>query len=270
MLFLAITPKVMAQCEEPVQLPYLADVESATAPSLPECMSTMWNSFASQAVFESSEGPVPGFTGKVLAYDTTISTEFGMPADAAVSVYLSTPAFEMVQGTAYKILFRYANSGANLTIGSLGIYLAGPDGAWTDIGLIENITGATPTDYASAEFTPPSTGIYRLNFAVMSEGTQGLLYMDDIEVQTLGIMGAQDNALSGLTLYPNPVNDILNIQYNAPVDSVELYNTAGQLLLAERSNTSLTEINLGNLASGVYIAHINSGSKSEIARIIKE
>jgi len=55
-LLLAAAPGAIAQCQEPVQLPYLADFESVTVPELPGCMYSVWDSFASYEIFESIPG----------------------------------------------------------------------------------------------------------------------------------------------------------------------------------------------------------------------
>lgn len=269
LLVLAVAPKASAQCQESTALPYTADIESAALSSLPECMEAMWDFFSSQEMFETIEAPVPGFTGKILAYDTTINTEFGMPANAAVGSRLYTPLLPLVQGTAYTISFRYGNSDPNLTIDLLSIALNSM-GETVEIDDLGNITGATATDYVSAEFTPPSTGDYAISLAVVSEGTQGLLYLDDISVQSLGVMGTEDRMLSGVSLYPNPAKSVVTLSNITAIDAIELYNSTGQLLLAETPKAALATLDLSILASGMYIAHIRSGAQLEKKKIIKE
>jgi Secretion system C-terminal sorting domain len=264
-LLLAIAPEAMAQCEDPTELPYMADIETVFTPSLPQCMTTMWDSFASQEVFESSGIPVTGLTGNVLAYDTTINTKFGMPPNAWIRSSLALPKFQMEQGMAYTVSFRYANSEPNLIIGGLTVYLDN-----TQIGGLVNITGATAANYVTADFTPATTGEHYIFLTVESEGTQGQLFIDDIEVKSTGVMGTKDKAISGLSIYPNPARSMVTLSNNAVIDSVEMYSTTGQLVLAERPNTLSSDINLGALSSGIYIAHIRSGSQFKKARIIKE
>lgn len=53
-------------------------------------------------------------------------------------------------------------------------------------------------------------------------------------------------------LYPNPASDILNIEFNEAIKSVEIYSLQGQKVL----ETNQTEINISNLASGMYIVKV--------------
>ena len=53
-------------------------------------------------------------------------------------------------------------------------------------------------------------------------------------------------------LYPNPASDILNIEFNEAIKSVEIYSLQGQKVI----ETNQTEINISNLASGMYIVKV--------------
>lgn len=53
-------------------------------------------------------------------------------------------------------------------------------------------------------------------------------------------------------LYPNPASDILNIEFNEAIKSVEIYSLHGQKVI----ETNQTEINISNLASGMYIVKV--------------
>jgi len=70
-----------------------------------------------------------------------------------------------------------------------------------------------------------------------------------------------------VALYPNPVQDILNVQMGDEIKSVAIYNLQGQKVLESNQK----QINISNLHSGVYMVRIedeNSGVATK--RIIKE
>lgn len=75
--------------------------------------------------------------------------------------------------------------------------------------------------------------------------------------------GLSNTLHNNIFVYPNPVKDILHIQYEADtLPDVRLYNLAGQLLLSSRSKL----INMTGYAQGMYIIHINDYK----VKIIKE
>ncbi len=73
---------------------------------------------------------------------------------------------------------------------------------------------------------------------------------------------------SSFILYPNPVKDIITIQFDAEIENVELYNYSGQKMkIVVRDN----RINMSNLASGLYILKAKTTTGIEVKkRIIKE
>jgi len=77
---------------------------------------------------------------------------------------------------------------------------------------------------------------------------------------------AENNVNQGLLVYPNPANDVLNIQSNELSFAYTLLNSTGQIVLKGTSNQSRTELELDNLTNGVYILHIE-GQKSEFIKV---
>lgn len=69
--------------------------------------------------------------------------------------------------------------------------------------------------------------------------------------------------------YPNPVNDVLTLQYSQSIDSVEVYNLVGQLVLKKQDTASKIQLNMSELASGNYIARITSQGIIKNVKIIK-
>ena len=53
-------------------------------------------------------------------------------------------------------------------------------------------------------------------------------------------------------LYPNPASDILNIEFNEAIKSVEIYSLQGQKVLSATSK----DINISNLTNGIYMVRV--------------
>ena len=71
-----------------------------------------------------------------------------------------------------------------------------------------------------------------------------------------GIKALSDNKYQ-VTVYPNPSTNIIHIQINENENtSIELYNTIGQKIFAQKLQAHETELNIGDLSSGIYTAQI--------------
>ena len=83
-------------------------------------------------------------------------------------------------------------------------------------------------------------------------------------------LSTSDFDASKLSFYPNPVKDVLNINYNVAIEKVEIYNVLGQLLLTKKPNLTKINMNLSHLNKGAYIATIYSNGNKSSIKILKE
>ena len=79
------------------------------------------------------------------------------------------------------------------------------------------------------------------------------------------ILETEDINQVTFTLYPNPTQDILNIESQEPIDSVQIYSLNG-VLVKEGNNTSLR---VSELPSGVYFVRILINNKTLTKKFIK-
>ncbi len=105
-------------------------------------------------------------------------------------------------------------------------------------------------------FTPPTNGSWIKDIATS--------YSDNCAALNSTVFADA----SSFILYPNPVKDIITIQFDAEIENVELYNYSGQKTkIVVRDN----RINMSNLASGLYILKVKTTTGIEVKkRIIKE
>lgn len=90
------------------------------------------------------------------------------------------------------------------------------------------------------------------------------VFLDD------AVMNVSDLNQSDLTLYPNPVKDILNFNSKKQIQNISAYNVAGQQVI-NNAKTLNGKLNVASLAPGVYVFKITlEGGKTETFKIIKK
>ena len=89
---------------------------------------------------------------------------------------------------------------------------------------------------------------------------------------TTGATASIDDYDSKLfSVFPNPVIDILNIDGNASIDSIEIINQLGQSVLEVDINSMFNnQINLSKLNTGIYFVKVKSASKTQTLQILKQ
>jgi len=76
-------------------------------------------------------------------------------------------------------------------------------------------------------------------------------------------------SMATMTIYPNPVMDVLNIQSEDAVAKVEIFSVSGSLVKAVNAN-SITSISVPELPKGVYLVRTsNASGKQQITKINK-
>ncbi len=77
-------------------------------------------------------------------------------------------------------------------------------------------------------------------------------------------LGSEDFNKLSFALYPNPTQDVLNIDSQEPVDSVRIYSINGSLIKETNPSISVSE-----LSKGLYFAQINVGGNTITKKFIK-
>lgn len=83
-------------------------------------------------------------------------------------------------------------------------------------------------------------------------------------------MATQEVAKSRVSVYPNPVKNILNLKADKNIQKVELLNAAGQKVQSGKPNTKEVEINMGSLPKGVYVVKYTIESKTASEKVVKK
>ena len=82
---------------------------------------------------------------------------------------------------------------------------------------------------------------------------------------------SNQNDKKSLNIYPNPGSDLIRINAgNVFIESIEIKNTLGQTVSCQSNiNRESSEVNIADLAQGVYFLKINSGNQNLTGYFIK-
>ncbi|WP_158848590.1 T9SS type A sorting domain-containing protein [Algibacter sp. L1A34] len=136
-------------------------------------------------------------------------------------------------------------------------------------------TPVTITD--SANFVAGGMSIANVTLYVPSGATQD--YIDAGWVGFKNIVEGSAPTLStnnleqelGLSLYPNPTNGVVNVKNSSNTNvAITVYDLNGRALLNKKVTNTTSEINITNLASGVYLFKVKSENGEFVKRILKQ
>lgn len=83
------------------------------------------------------------------------------------------------------------------------------------------------------------------------------------------ILGTPTFSLKDLTVYPNPVVDVLTVSYNDTITEVSVINMLGQIVLSQKANTDKVEVNTSKLQNGSYILKVATAKGTATVKVVK-
>ena len=97
-------------------------------------------------------------------------------------------------------------------------------------------------------------------------------YFDDIcmvpDISTAVVENA--SFFQGLNIFPNPVNNVLNIQNSKAIEEVHIHNITGQEVESIFTSSTQIKVNTSDLAKGIYTITIRANDEVLYQKFVKE
>lgn len=88
-----------------------------------------------------------------------------------------------------------------------------------------------------------------------------------ITVETLSI---EDEDQAKLSVYPNPVTDILIIKSPETITKTSIFNILGKEVLHKKHNSDQIQIRISNLNNGLYFIKVEGTNSNQVYKFIKK
>jgi len=113
------------------------------------------------------------------------------------------------------------------------------------------------------------------SFTAIVAGDYAVIITDGNCVDTsacvfVDVLSLEENEFKGVSVYPNPITDVLNISNeNGKLVSMEMIDAKGSLIVAARIETSSFIVNTGELVSGVYVLVLRTANDVKTFKVVK-
>lgn len=96
-------------------------------------------------------------------------------------------------------------------------------------------------------------------------------YLDNLSfAKTVENLSVVENKITDFKYYPNPIENILNIESNSIISNLEVYNLNGQLLFENKYSDAKIAVDFKNYSTGVYLIVLKHDDKKETFKVIKK
>lgn len=92
----------------------------------------------------------------------------------------------------------------------------------------------------------------------------------DICVGTDPALNSSSFDTANFKAYPNPVNDILNLEYKSEMSNVQVINLLGQTVINRTVNATSTQVDMSQLNAGAYIVNVTIDGAIQTIKVVKK
>lgn len=166
-----------------------------------------------------------------------------------------------------------ANSAVKLSFNRVGLlpnrdYMYVYNGDSTDAPLFTDgtITGLNNPGPSFTSTHP--TGAITIHFV---SDPIGAIYGWEAVVTCDEILGIEDlSASNGLVVYPNPATNVLNVESKSEIQSIQLYDISGKMILNNATKSLKEQIVIEHLPKGTYVLVVQVNGEMITKKIVKK
>lgn len=101
-----------------------------------------------------------------------------------------------------------------------------------------------------------------------SASSNNEMYIDDLTAAR-GVLSTENFSSEVFSVYPNPVQDVLNISSKVAVDKVVVYDILGKVVLMETPGKISPSVDMSSLSAGTYVVKVTIDNNSKTVKIVK-
>lgn len=198
---------------------------------------------------------------------------FGSSTTTANNNWLITPAFSLQANETVSVSFYHRSSTSPRTLRVTAGTGNTPALQTTVLGTFTIPAGTTWTQVnVPTTFVAPSAGIYYFGFNDNSAATATAVNMRLDTITFTSVLGTNDFLSSKFSVFPNPVNNVVNFSnnQNAVVSTVDITDLNGRVIKSIKVNATEGQISVSDLATGMYMMKITTDQGIAVKKIVKQ
>jgi hypothetical protein len=161
---------------------------------------------------------------------------------------------------------RWSNhAGANAQTSSFQDTNTGPDaGTWKSRDIeIDVLTGSGNGDFSRAELAQVIITL------AAADGTYpSVIYIDNVYFYREATASINDLE-SNVNVYPNPVENTLNVSAAVVIDAVSIYDLTGREVMRAKPNATAFSLDVADLNKGLYLVTVKAGEQELNTKLVK-
>lgn len=165
------------------------------------------------------------------------------------------------------LTFKHRQRSLGAHVDELSVYYAtSSDDSWH---LLDNFTNAYEDWVEESYALPSASGTYYIAFRAKSNDADGV-YVDDVRVGNYIDDGIEETSFLAVNVSPNPTSSSVTIEANTAKGEVAVFDLFGRQVMSATLLEGRAELDLNDVAKGVYVARISSEAGTSTIKLVKE
>ncbi|MCD4683583.1 MAG: T9SS type A sorting domain-containing protein, partial [Bacteroidales bacterium] len=188
----------------------------------------------------------------------------GNPSPPSLTIYITVPTPSDLEPLDLEAIMHYPGDFDVTLLWEEPVACLSPDGykIFRNDEQI-NLTLVTETTYIDPSLTYGFyeyyvTAVYYFGESDPSNLTYALFY------------GTDEWNLQACQIFPNPSNDVINIEAGYPIDRIQIFDIRGRHLLSKTINQKKIQIDVSRFESGIYFISLEIEEKTILRKIVVE
>lgn len=139
---------------------------------------------------------------------------------------------------------------------------------WTNLDAELSSGGWTWASSGSIDLTSFSGENIYIAFKYISTASEATTWeVDDIQILAYNNVGINENLNNACNIYPNPANDIINIELNNNSYSIiNIISIDGKIVMEKNIENANQKFDVSNLKSGIYFIRLTNANNNNIVK----
>lgn len=182
-------------------------------------------------------------------------------------LYLATPGFNLKSNNGGSIVFNLRAKSGDAEIGFGTMTDPNDISTMNEITTFFHQVENTSYEHDLADFSNEEN----VHFYWRTKTSEFSWYELDYVFITEGIMSSVEKvAFSKIKVYPNPSQDILNIESDLAIETISIYNAQSQLVNQWSASEYMNGLDISHLTQGLYLIELKSPKGTFIKPVIKQ
>lgn len=181
----------------------------------------------------------------------------------------------LAAGEVITINYRTRFLGGAPNTAALSVTVGNAPTAAAQTTVVQSIASIAPaTTYASqtTTWTATTAGVYYFAFHNVSGITTAVASLLVDTITTTSVLGVDEFLSSKFSVFPNPSNDVINLTNNSniQINSINITDMNGRIVKSiQLEGADTAQVNVADLASGMYLMNIASDQGTAVKKVIK-